>query len=201
MVKITPGSFLTGRAAAGFFPKDSAFAPAGLCQLDTGSEADLEAAIDPLLCHYQGPIGSLLHRDRMYPDPSEDFTGGSNAPTSFLSQQEGSLIVPLIVFELPGCLVDQRPVYLDSYSGSLSRSLKKDYFLSEHFDLCSSAVLMQLPKPNAAQGPSHQPSEPRGPAEEGAASRRALQHPPPSSTFMGRRASHFSEELPNISCL
>ncbi|NP_001103817.1 leucine-rich repeats and immunoglobulin-like domains protein 3 precursor [Danio rerio] len=31
-----------------------------LCQLDTGSEADLEAAIDPLLCHYQGPVGSLL---------------------------------------------------------------------------------------------------------------------------------------------
>lgn len=55
---------------------DASFGPAGLCQLDTGSEADLEAAIDPLLCHYQGPIGSLLRRDRMYPgDPSDDFTG------------------------------------------------------------------------------------------------------------------------------
>ncbi|MEQ2161878.1 hypothetical protein GOODEAATRI_014136 [Goodea atripinnis] len=49
---------------------------AGLCQLDTGSEADMEAAIDPLLCHYQGPIGSLLCRDNIYPnDPSEVFTG------------------------------------------------------------------------------------------------------------------------------
>lgn len=48
----------------------------GLCQLDTGSEADMEAAIDPLLCHYQGPIGSLLCRDNIYPsDPSEVFTG------------------------------------------------------------------------------------------------------------------------------
>lgn len=48
----------------------------GLCQLDTGSEADMEAAIDPLLCHYQGPIGSLLRRDNMYStDPSEVFTG------------------------------------------------------------------------------------------------------------------------------
>lgn len=59
-----------------FFSTNTTFAPAGLCQLDTGSEADLEAAIDPLLCHYQGPIGSLLRRDKMYPgDPSEDFTG------------------------------------------------------------------------------------------------------------------------------
>ncbi|KAJ8249764.1 hypothetical protein COCON_G00229800 [Conger conger] len=46
----------------------------GLCQLDTGSEADMEAAIDPLLCHYQGPIGSLLRRGNLYgPEPSEGF--------------------------------------------------------------------------------------------------------------------------------
>lgn len=36
----------------------------------------MEAAIDPLLCHYQGPISSLLRRDNMYStDPSEVFTG------------------------------------------------------------------------------------------------------------------------------
>lgn len=58
------------------FSDDASLGPAGLCQLDTGSEADLEAAIDPLLCHYQGPIGSLLRRDKMYPsDASDDFTG------------------------------------------------------------------------------------------------------------------------------
>ncbi|XP_016101103.1 leucine-rich repeats and immunoglobulin-like domains protein 3 [Sinocyclocheilus grahami] len=37
-----------------------------LCQLDTGSDADMEAAIDPLLCHYQGPVGSLLRRSNRY---------------------------------------------------------------------------------------------------------------------------------------
>ena len=48
----------------------------GLCQLDTGSEADLEAAIDPLLCHYQGPIGSLLKQGNLYgPDPTDVFSG------------------------------------------------------------------------------------------------------------------------------
>lgn len=48
----------------------------GLCHLDTGSEADIEAAIDPLLCHYQGSIGSLLRRDNLFStDPSDAFTG------------------------------------------------------------------------------------------------------------------------------
>lgn len=52
------------------------FTLTGLCQLDTGSEADMEAAIDPLLCHYQEPIGSLVCRDNLYPnEPSEVFTG------------------------------------------------------------------------------------------------------------------------------
>uniref|UniRef100_A0A674MXD0 Leucine-rich repeats and immunoglobulin-like domains 3 n=1 Tax=Takifugu rubripes TaxID=31033 RepID=A0A674MXD0_TAKRU len=66
-------------SVSGFYlqPKDMN----GLCQLDTGSEADLEAAIDPLLCHYQGPMGSLLCRDRMYPsDPSDDFTDCLRCP-------------------------------------------------------------------------------------------------------------------------
>lgn len=75
MVSISPVSFSTLLSAPDL-SDDASFGPAGLCQLDTGSEADLEAAIDPLLCHYQGPMGSLLRRDRMYPsDPSDDFTG------------------------------------------------------------------------------------------------------------------------------
>lgn len=76
---------------------------------------------------------------------------------------------------------------MDSYSGSLSSSKKKDYFLSEHFDLCSSAVLMQLPKANVAPGPSHPQSDPRPPVEEGEGSRRAPECPP---TFMGRCRFH-----------
>lgn len=81
--------------------------------------------------------------------------------------------------------MEQRPVYMDSYSGSLSSSKKKDYFLSEHFDLCSSAILMQLPKANVAPGPSHPRSDPRPSVEEGEASRRAHECPP-GNTFMGR---------------
>ena len=53
----------------------------GLCHADTGSDADLEAALDPLLCHYQGPIGSLLRREHMLPlDQSEAFTGQHTSP-------------------------------------------------------------------------------------------------------------------------
>lgn len=32
----------------------------------------MEAAIDPLLCHYQGPIGSLIKQGNLYgPDPTD----------------------------------------------------------------------------------------------------------------------------------
>uniref|UniRef100_A0A9J7ZHT2 Ig-like domain-containing protein n=1 Tax=Cyprinus carpio carpio TaxID=630221 RepID=A0A9J7ZHT2_CYPCA len=60
-------------STAGFYmpPKDIN----SLCQLDTGSEADMEAAIDPLLCHYQGPVGSLLRRSPRYsPDLQDTFS-------------------------------------------------------------------------------------------------------------------------------
>ncbi|KAM4569438.1 leucine-rich repeats and immunoglobulin-like domains protein 3 [Odontesthes bonariensis] len=141
---------------SGFYlhPKDMN----GLCQLDTGSEADVEAAMDPLLCHYQGPMGSLLCRDNMYPsDPSEVFTG---------------------------CSMEQRPVCIDSYG--LANSKRRDYFLSEHFDLCSSTVLMQLP--NAAL--HHDASQPQGDCylateEADVDYGRPHEYPPPCNTFMG----------------
>uniref|UniRef100_A0A669BU53 Leucine-rich repeats and immunoglobulin-like domains 3 n=1 Tax=Oreochromis niloticus TaxID=8128 RepID=A0A669BU53_ORENI len=61
----------------------------GLCHLDTGSEVDMEVAIDPLLCHYQGPIGSLLHRDNMYlTDPAEVFTGTFGKAPNWRPQQD-----------------------------------------------------------------------------------------------------------------
>ncbi|KAM3588111.1 uncharacterized protein V6R79_021458 [Siganus canaliculatus] len=133
----------------------------GLCQLDTGSEADMEAAIDPLLCHYQGPVSSLLRRDNMYSmDPSDVFTG---------------------------CSIDPRPVCIDSYSGSLTNPKRRDYFLSEHFDVCSSSVLMQLPSASLLQGPCHQQSDRRPSLEEEEASSYGRPHEciPPSNTFMG----------------
>lgn len=50
--------------------------PTGVCQLDTGSETDMEAAVDPLLCHFQGPVGTLLRRGNLYgPDPTDTYTG------------------------------------------------------------------------------------------------------------------------------
>ncbi|XP_051546506.1 leucine-rich repeats and immunoglobulin-like domains protein 3 [Myxocyprinus asiaticus] len=87
----------------GFYmpPKDS------LCHLETGSEVDMEAAIDPLLCHYQGPVGSLLRRGNRYsPDFTDTYTG---------------------------CPSEQRFVCRDSYSTS-SRTRDLYACTSEPFD-------------------------------------------------------------------
>ncbi|XP_051911931.1 leucine-rich repeats and immunoglobulin-like domains protein 3 [Hippocampus zosterae] len=144
---------------SGFYlqPKDMN----GLCQLDTGSEAEMEAAsIDPLLCHYQGPISTLLRRDLYPTDLSEVQTG---------------------------CSVDLRPVCAESYSGSLNRSKRRDYLLSEPFDLCSSTILMQLPNASLHLGPSHQQTGRRPSMEEAEAANYGRPHecPPPYNSFMG----------------
>ena len=68
--------YLFNILASKFIFLNIAFFHKGLCQLDTGSEADMEAAIDPLLCHYQGPISSLLRRGNLYgPEPTDTYTG------------------------------------------------------------------------------------------------------------------------------
>ncbi|XP_077355022.1 leucine-rich repeats and immunoglobulin-like domains protein 3 [Festucalex cinctus] len=130
----------------------------GLCQLDTGSEAEMEAAsIDPLLCHYQGPISTLLRRDLYPSDLSELYTG---------------------------CSVDPRPVCSESCSGSLTRSKRRDYLLSEPFDLCSSTILMQLPNAglHLGQQTGRRPSmEEAEEADYG----RPHECPPPYNSFMG----------------
>ncbi|XP_072528739.1 leucine-rich repeats and immunoglobulin-like domains protein 3 [Salminus brasiliensis] len=100
----------------------------GLCQLDTGSEADIEAAIDPLLCHYQGPIGSLLRRGNLY---------GSEPTDTYI-----------------GCTADQR----DSYSTALHNSKKREHYpcaslSSDPFDYMSPGLLMQLPNGSIHGGP------------------------------------------------
>ncbi|KAM4711658.1 leucine-rich repeats and immunoglobulin-like domains protein 3 isoform 1-T1 [Anableps anableps] len=144
---------------SGFYlqPKDMN----GLCQLDTGSEADMEAAIDPLLCHYQGPIGSLLCRDNIYPnDPSEVFTGFS---------------------------IDQKPVAMESYNGSLTKPKKMDFLLSEHFDVCSPSLVMQLPNTSLSQGPAPQQRERQTAMDEEDALDCGKPHKcvSPCNTFMG----------------
>ncbi|XP_061839612.1 leucine-rich repeats and immunoglobulin-like domains protein 3 [Nerophis lumbriciformis] len=138
----------SGQYASAFYlpPKDLN----GFCQLDTGSEGDMEACLDPLLCHYQGPISTLLRRD-LY--PSEDVYAG--------------------------CPAETRPVGSDSES--LTRSRRRDY---EPLDLCSSAILMQLPNASLHLGPSHQQPGRRPSIEEGEAANydECL---PPSNSFMG----------------
>lgn len=48
----------------------------GVCQLDTGSETDMEVAIDPMLCHFQGPAGTLMRRGNLYgPEPTDTYIG------------------------------------------------------------------------------------------------------------------------------
>ncbi|XP_076862555.1 leucine-rich repeats and immunoglobulin-like domains protein 3 [Brachyhypopomus gauderio] len=132
-------------SVGGFYmqPKDMN----GLCQLDTGSEADMEAAIDPLLCHYQGPIGSLLRRGNMYgPEPTDPYTG----------------------------CVAERPVCRDSYSASLPSAKKRDFYTwapslaSDPFDYTGPGLLMQLPS-GGLHGSPHLRSECLCPGEcEGA---------------------------------
>ncbi|XP_067110381.1 leucine-rich repeats and immunoglobulin-like domains protein 3 [Osmerus mordax] len=137
----------------------------GLCQLDTGSEADMEAAIDPLLCHYQGPMGSLLRRGNMYsPDPTDGFTG----------------------------CVDQRPVCVDSYSGSLTSAKRRDYYpcggvLTDPYDHGPQGVLMQLPHGALPHALLHLPDEQPPSAEQGEASEygRPQSRLASANTFMG----------------
>ncbi|XP_056443603.1 leucine-rich repeats and immunoglobulin-like domains protein 3 [Gadus chalcogrammus] len=140
----------------------------GLCHADTGSDADLEAALDPLLCHYQGPIGSLLRREHMLPlDQSEAFTG---------------------------CSLDQRPTLGDSYS--LGSSKCREYHPcgkgvpSDHYDHPSPGVLMQLPSttlhfgvPPPYPGGENRPSSADG--ESGMDYGRPHERATPTNTFMG----------------
>ncbi|KAK0144443.1 Leucine-rich repeats and immunoglobulin-like domains protein 3 [Merluccius polli] len=139
----------------------------GLCHVDTGSEADMEAALDPLLCHYQGPIGSLLRREHMLPlDQSEAFTG---------------------------CAMDQRAVLVDSYSGSLGSSKCREYFPcggvpADPFDHPSSGVLMQLSSATLHFGLPYQNVENRPPSvddENASDYGRPHERATPSKTFMG----------------
>lgn len=38
----------------------------GICHLDNGSDTDLDAVTDPLICHYLGPAGNLYARGNLY---------------------------------------------------------------------------------------------------------------------------------------
>uniref|UniRef100_A0AAQ4PIQ1 Leucine rich repeats and immunoglobulin like domains 3 n=1 Tax=Gasterosteus aculeatus aculeatus TaxID=481459 RepID=A0AAQ4PIQ1_GASAC len=85
------------------------------------------------------------------------------------------------------------PVCIDSYSCSLTNSKMRDYFLSEHLDLCSSSVLMQLPNASLHLGLPPQQSERRPSGEEVGGSDYGKPHEglSPPNTFMGESAVHL----------
>lgn len=94
----------------------------GVCQLDTGSETDMEVAIDPMLCHFQGPTGTLMGRGNLYgPETTDTYIG---------------------------CAADQRLICRDSYSPSLPGLKKREYYThtpslsSDPFDHMSSGMLV-----------------------------------------------------------
>uniref|UniRef100_A0A8C3AUA8 Leucine-rich repeats and immunoglobulin-like domains 3 n=1 Tax=Cyclopterus lumpus TaxID=8103 RepID=A0A8C3AUA8_CYCLU len=112
------------------------------------------------------------------------------------------LIIYIFVFLL-GCSIDQKPVCIESYSGSLTNSKMRDYFLSEHFDLCSSSVLMQLPNASLHHGPSPQQSDRRPSAEEVEANDYGKPHEclSPSNTFMGTsEVDRLYKTFPDVLC-
>lgn len=78
---------------------------------------------------------------------------------------------------LLGCGGDPRQAGTDSYDAGPSGSKRRDYYLSEPFDLCSSAVLMQLPNASLR----HPPDDRHPSTEEVDAG-----VSPPCNTFMGR---------------
>lgn len=77
---------------------------------------------------------------------------------------------------------------MDSYNGSLTNSKRRDYFLTEHFDLCSSTVLTQLPNASLHHASSYHQSDHRSSVEEGDTVDygRPNECLPPCNTFMGR---------------
>lgn len=82
----------------------------------------------------------------------------------------------------------QKQACTDSYNGSLTSPKKREYFLSEHFDLCSSSILTQLPNPSLHHKLFSQHSDHRVSMEEGDAGdyEGAQGSLSPSNTFMGK---------------
>lgn len=89
--------------------------------------------------------------------------------------------------------MDQKQACIDSYTGNLTSPKKRDYFLSEHFDLCSSSVLMQLPNASLHHSLYSQHSDRRASMEEGDAGDYGRAHEclSPSNTFMGTSSNQF----------
>uniref|UniRef100_A0A673Z6E5 Leucine-rich repeats and immunoglobulin-like domains 3 n=1 Tax=Salmo trutta TaxID=8032 RepID=A0A673Z6E5_SALTR len=92
-----------------------------------------------------------------------------------------------------GCAMDQRPICIDSYSGSLTSSKRRDYYpcggaLQDPFDHGSPSVLMQMPNSSSFHGPPHLQGEGPPSMDEGDGSeygRPRETRLSSSNTFMG----------------
>uniref|UniRef100_A0A665TSA1 Ig-like domain-containing protein n=1 Tax=Echeneis naucrates TaxID=173247 RepID=A0A665TSA1_ECHNA len=143
------------------------------CSVTNTDETNLPADIPS----YLSSQGTLADRQDGY-IPSESGSSHQYMPSSI----SGFYLQPK---DMNGKTL---PVCIDSYSGSLTSPKRRDYFLSEHFDLCSSTVLMQLPNANLHHGPSHQQSDRRPSVEEVDLNNYGQPHEciSPCNTFMGR---------------
>uniref|UniRef100_A0A665TUS0 Ig-like domain-containing protein n=1 Tax=Echeneis naucrates TaxID=173247 RepID=A0A665TUS0_ECHNA len=153
------------------------------CSVTNTDETNLPADIPS----YLSSQGTLADRQDGY-IPSESGSSHQYMPSSISGFYLQPKDMNVFIFLHSGCSVDHKPVCIDSYSGSLTSPKRRDYFLSEHFDLCSSTVLMQLPNANLHHGPSHQQSDRRPSVEEVDLNNYGQPHEciSPCNTFMGR---------------
>lgn len=118
---------------------------------------------------------------------------------NFINPPIGSLelliLIVIPLFPFSGCAIDQRPICIDSYSGSLTSSKRRDCYpcggpMSDPYNHCSSSVLMQLPNGSLHRPPHKQGDRPPSVDDgEGSDYGRAHERLSPSNTFMGRSDS------------
>ncbi|KAG7234543.1 hypothetical protein INR49_003929 [Caranx melampygus] len=117
------------------------------CSVTNTDETTLPADIPS----YLSSQGTLADHQEGY-IPSESGSSHQYIPSSFT----GYYLQPK---DMNSCSIDQRVICPDFYSGPLTNSKRRDCCPSEHFDLCSSTVLMRFPKVTFDHGFSHQQSD------------------------------------------
>uniref|UniRef100_A0A4W5RCU5 Leucine-rich repeats and immunoglobulin-like domains 3 n=1 Tax=Hucho hucho TaxID=62062 RepID=A0A4W5RCU5_9TELE len=141
------------------------------CSVTNTDETNLPADIPS----YLSSQGTLADRQDGYV-PSESGSGNHQFMASSMS-----------------CAMDQRPICIDSYSGSLTSSKRRNYYpcgraLQDPFDHGSPSVLMQMPNGSSFHGPPHLQGEGPPSMDEGDGSeygRPRETRLSSSNTFMG----------------
>uniref|UniRef100_A0A8C8BZ01 Ig-like domain-containing protein n=1 Tax=Oncorhynchus tshawytscha TaxID=74940 RepID=A0A8C8BZ01_ONCTS len=152
------------------------------CSVTNTDETNLPADIPS----YLSSQGTLADRQDGYV-PSESGSGNHQFMASSMS---GFYMQPK---DMNGCAMDQRPICIDSYSGSLTSSKRRNYYpcggaLQDPFDHGSPSVLMQMPNGSSFHGPHHLQGEGPPSMDEGDGSeygRPRETRLSSSNTFMG----------------